>query len=399
MKIGIIREGKIPPDFRTPLTPLQCRHIEKEFGLSILVEPSAGRCYRDEEYLEAGITLSEDMASCDLLMGIKEVPVEQLIPGMTYCFFSHTIKEQAYNRKLLQSILEKKIKLIDYEVLTDEKGRRLIAFGRFAGMVGAHNALYAYGKRTGKLEIKRMKDFHDYAEAKAYYKKIQFPPIKIVLTGTGRVGHGAAEVLKDMGIRQVDPEDFLKHDYKEAVFTQLRLGYYVGRPDGKAFPPKEFYDHPDRFVSVFGPFTESADVMINGIYWDNRAPAFFTDKDMCSDAFRIRVIADITCDLAPVSSIPSTLRTSTIEDPIFGYNPFTGEETKPHQEHVIDMMTVDNLPSELPRDSSEAFGEQFVKYILPEFLKPQSDMLDRATIAENGELGKDFLYLKEYVGL
>ncbi len=399
MKIGIIREGKVPPDSRVPLTPAQCKKIQNEYELPIQIEPSTGRCYTDEEYQKAGLNLAQDMERCDILLGVKEVPIEQLIPEKTYCFFSHTIKEQAYNRKLLKNILEKKIRLIDYEVLTDDKGRRLIAFGRFAGMVGAHNALYTYSKRTGAFELKRMKDHHDYAEAKANYKKIKFPPVKIVLTGTGRVGMGAAQVLKDMGIKKVEPEDFLQHDYEEAVFTQLRLGYYVGRPDGKAFPPKEFYEHPDRFVSVFEPFTRKADIMINGIYWDNRAPAFFSAEEMCSEEFRIKVIADVTCDIAPVSSIPSTLKASTIEEPIFGFNPFTESEEAPHQEHVIDMMTVDNLPNELPRDASKAFGEQFMEHILPEFLKPQSDMLDRATIAVNGELGEHFLYLKEYAGL
>lgn len=398
MKIGIIREGKTPPDSRVPLTPKQCKLISQEYHLPIVVEPSPVRSYTDEEYQKQGIEMSEEMQTCDLLMGVKEVPVKQLIPGKTYCFFSHTIKKQTYNRKLLQSILEKKIRLIDYEVLTNQKGQRVIAFGRFAGMVGAHNALYTYAQRTGDFQMKRMKDHHDYAEAKQHYKKIKFPAVKIVLTGTGRVGRGAAAVLKDMGIQEVAPEDFLKHNYKEAVFTQLRLGYYVGRPDGKAFPPKEFYEHPDRFVSVFQPFTKAADIMINGIYWDNRAPAFFTTKQMCEEDFRIRVIADVTCDIAPVSSIPSTLRASTIEAPIFGYNPFTESETAPHQEHTIDMMTVDNLPSELPRDASKAFGQQFIEFVLPEFLKPEiSDMLKRATIAVDGQLGPHFQYLKEYV--
>jgi alanine dehydrogenase len=397
MKIGIIREGKTPPDSRVPLTPHQCKTIHEKFNIPLIVEPSPRRCYKDEEYQKKGIELSSDMASCDLLLGIKEVPVDQLIPKKTYCFFSHTIKEQAYNRKLLQSILQKKIRLIDYEVLTNEKGRRLIAFGRFAGMVGAHNAVYAYGKRTGLFGLKRMKDHHDYAEAIETYKSMRFPPFRIVLTGTGRVGSGAAQVLTDMGIRQVEPEDFLKHQYNEAVFTQLRLGYYVGRVNGKAFPPKEFYEHPDRFVSIFEPYTKVSDVMINGIYWDKRAPAFFSRQDMCAEDFRIRVIADVTCDIAPISSIPSTLRASSIQDPIFGYNPFTGSETEPQQEHAIDMMTVDNLPSELPRDSSKAFGNQFIDHIIPEFLKPQSDMIDRATVAINGELGERFKYLKRYV--
>ncbi len=398
MTLGIIREGKTPPDSRAPLTPEQCKKAKEKFNIRVLVEPSPGRCFTDEEYLQHGITLSTDMEACDLLLGVKEVPVDQLIPDKTYCFFSHTIKQQAHNRPLLQAVLEKNIRLIDYEVLMDGQGRRLIAFGRFAGMVGAHNALYTYARRTGAFKMKRMKDYLDYAEAKADYTKISFPPVKIVLTGTGRVGQGAAEVLRDMGIRQVEPEDFLKHQYDQAVFTQLRLNYYIGRPDGKAFPPKAFYDHPDRFVSTFQPFYKAADIMINGIYWDNRAPAFFTKADMRCEDFNIKVIADVTCDIAPVSSIPSTLRASTIADPIFGYDPFTESETAPHQPQVIDMMTIDNLPNELPRDASSAFGEQFIEHILPEFLKPEkSEMLKRATVAVEGELGACFQYLRGFV--
>ncbi|MEM8528259.1 MAG: alanine dehydrogenase, partial [Bacteroidota bacterium] len=194
MKIGIIREGKIPPDARVPLTPKQCRKIEANFPVDISVEPSENRVFKDEEYVKQEVTLSKDMENCEVLMGVKEVPIDNLIPNKTYFFFSHTIKEQVYNRELLQAILAKNIRLIDYEVLTDEKSRRLIAFGRFAGMVGAHNGLWTYGKRTGIFELKRMKDYKDYAEAKAFYKAVQFPPIKIVLTGTGRVGKGAAEV-------------------------------------------------------------------------------------------------------------------------------------------------------------------------------------------------------------
>ena len=331
------------------------------------------------------------------LLGVKEVPIETLIPNKTYCFFSHTIKEQAYNRKLLLAILEKNIRLVDYEVLTNEKGKRLIAFGRFAGMVGAHNGILTYGQRTGAYDLIRMKDCHDYEEAKRHYRKLQLPPIKIVLTGTGRVGSGAAEVLLDMGIQQVEPEDFLNNLYNQPVFTQLECKHYAKRIDGSAFDKKEFYHHPEWFKSAFAPYAAVSDVMINGIYWDNNAPAFFSKAEMRSTDFKIKVIADVTCDIAPVSSIPSTLRASTIAEPFFGYDPVAEAETQAFQEHVIDMMTIDNLPNELPRDASTAFGEQFIKHILPEFFKENSAVIERATVAENGQLGKHFQYLENYV--
>ncbi|MEM1217680.1 MAG: NAD(P)-dependent oxidoreductase [Bacteroidota bacterium] len=225
MKLGLIREGKTPPDSRVPLSPQQVKQILDTRPCEIVIQPSPTRCYSDQEYRDLGLTIQEDLSDCNVLLGVKEVPIDQLIADKTYFFFSHTIKEQAYNRPLLQSILQKNIRLIDYEVLTDEEGKRLIAFGRFAGMVGAHNALYTYGQRTGAFALKRMKDCYDYAEAKSIYQNMEWPALKIVLTGTGRVGSGAAEVLNDMGIRSVTPEAFLRDSFNEPVFTQLHVNH------------------------------------------------------------------------------------------------------------------------------------------------------------------------------
>ncbi|MCB0586973.1 MAG: alanine dehydrogenase [Phaeodactylibacter sp.] len=397
MKIGIIREGKIPPDSRVPLIPEQCAEIVRDYPVDIVVEPFPGRCYPDELFRRRGIPLSDDLSDCDILLGVKEVPVGQLIPEKTYFFFSHTIKEQPYNRTLLRAILEKNIRLVDYEVLTDERGKRLIAFGRFAGMVGAHNGILAYGRRTGKFSLPRMKDCLDYAEAKMLYKKVKLPPMKIVLTGTGRVGQGAADVLEDMGIRRVTPGEFLKQEFQEAVFTQLSPLHYAARKDGGTFSKKDFYRHPELFKSIFEPYYRTADVMINGIYWDKNAPAFFSKAEMRRKDFHIQVIADVTCDIAPLASVPSTLRASTIADPIYGYGPEEEAETEPYQPHSIDVMAIDNLPNELPRDASKAFGRQFISCILPELLKEKSAMIERATIAENGRLGAHFQYLEGYV--
>ena len=308
MKIGIIREGKVPTDSRVPLTPEQCASILGQYeGLDVVVQPSPGRCYPDEAYHHHNIVLTEDLNDCTVLMGVKEVPIEQLTPNKTYFFFSHTIKEQPYNRALLQAILEKNIRLIDYEVLTNERGSRLIAFGKFAGMVGAHNGIMTYGQRTGRFDLVRMKDCLDYAEARRVYKKMDWPAMKVVLTGTGRVGKGAALVLRDMGLREVGPDDFLSQDYDEAVFTVLVCADYAARKDGKPFQKQDFFQNPSAYESIFAPYAKTADVMINGIYWDNDAPAFFDTEDMQEEAFRIQVIADVTCDIAPVSSIPSTL--------------------------------------------------------------------------------------------
>ena len=395
--IGIIREGKVPPDARTPLTPSQCAQINKHPEISVAVEASDGRCFKDDEYREAGVEVVQDVSGCDVLMGVKEVPVEQLIPNKTYFFFSHTIKKQPYNRDLLREIIRQGIRLVDYEVLTDDLNRRLIAFGRFAGMVGAHNAIWAYGKRTGSIELPRMVDCHDYNSIKSIYQRTVFPTCKVVLTGTGRVANGAAEVLNDMGFTRVDHRSFITQHASVPTYTQLGVTEYARKTDGSAFEEQEYFDHPERFIIDFRSFANAADIMINGIYWDPKAPAFFSLDEMAAANFNIGVIADVTCDIAPESSIPSTLRAATIASPVFDFDPETHSEAEPFQKSMVTMMTVDNLPNELPRDASESFGQQFISNILSELSKEQSDILDRATIAVDGGLGPNFAYLEDYV--
>ena len=201
MKIGIIKENKSPADSRVPLSPEQCQQLAAK-GFNISVQRSQVRCFPDALYEKAGVTMVDSVEDCDVLLGVKEVPIADLVPNKTYFFFSHTIKAQSYNQKLLKACVDKNIRLIDYEVLTDTEGKRVIAFGKFAGMVGAHNALWTYGERLGNNRLPRMHAIEDYAAAKDLYKAIQFPNVKIVLTGTGRVSGGAAQVLEDMGIKR-----------------------------------------------------------------------------------------------------------------------------------------------------------------------------------------------------
>ncbi len=398
MKIGILREGKTPEDNRTPLTPEHCQKIVNKYPeIEIVVQPSTKRSYKDNEYAALNIKLAEDLSSCDVLLGVKEVPIEELIADKIYFFFSHTIKKQAYNKKLLQTILRKNITLIDYEVLTDENNQRLIAFGYFAGMVGAHNGVYTFAKRTGLFDLKRLYQCRDYKEALEIYNKLQLPTMKIVLTGTGRVGKGAARVLDDMGIKSVTPHDFLSLDFGEAVYTQLTSSDYILPIEGEIFDKNHFYRYPEKYKSDFAKFYRKADIFINGIYYDPKSPAFFTTPEMLYPDFNINVIADITCDIAPDSSVPSTLFASTIKDPIFGFNPKTSSQVEPHQAGVIDMMTIDNLPNELPRDASYSFGDQFLKHILPELMnRNNSSVIKRATVTENGQLGENFSYLNDF---
>ncbi len=398
MKIGIIKEAKVPPDSRVALPPEQCSHIKSKYPVEIIVQPSPSRCFEDAVYEAEGFELRDDLSDCDVLLGVKEVPIDELIPSKVYFFFSHTIKAQAYNRKLLQTVLEKNIHLIDYEVLTNERNQRLIAFGKFAGMVGAHNALWTYAQRTGSFKMKRMKDCFDYATAKEMYGSISFPKAKIILTGTGRVANGAAQVLQDMGIKKVSAESYLNEDFDEAVFAQLDCHEYAQRNDSGEFVLSDFFASPGEYHSIFDPYTKVSDIMINGIYWDNAAPVFFKKEDVANDGFNIKVISDVTCDIAPVSSIPTTLFASTIADPVFGYDPATESAVEPYQPHTLDMMTIDNLPNEMPRDASTNFGEQFIVSVIEELLDmDNSAVIERATIARDGKLGPHFGYLEDYV--
>ena len=398
LKIGIIKEEKNPPDSRVPLNPKQCKALIGK-GFDIVVQKSESRCFPDADYQALGIPMADDVSNQDILLGVKEVPIQSLIENKTYFFFSHTIKEQVYNRKLLKAVVEKNIKLIDYEVLTNSEGQRVIAFGKFAGMVGAHNALWTYGKRTKQFDLPRMNSLYDYEEAKSVYNKTEFPNCKIVLTGTGRVSGGAELVLLDMGFTKVRPIDYVTKKFDKPVFTQLSSFYYSKRKDGKEFDNvQDFYDNPQDYDSDFDHFVACTDIMINGIYWDNKAPAFFSLEEMKEDDFSIKVIADVTCDIAPSSSIPSTLKASTIADPVFGFDPQTGKEVSPFTQSAIDMMTIDNLPNELPRDASTAFGEMFLKHVLPQLSgETEGDMIERATVAHSNDLGPMFEYLRNYL--
>lgn len=398
LKIGIIREEKTPIDSRVALAPEDAALLNKEKDIDIVVQPSAVRAFTNQEYIDAGLKVSEDMSDRDILLGVKEVPIQNLIKDKTYFFFSHTIKKQPYNRGLLQAVVSKNIRLIDYEMLVNDQNIRVIAFGRFAGMVGAHNAIWTWAQRTGEFYLPTMTYFSSYDEARRYYKSMRLTPLRIALTGAGRVAQGAAMVLNDMGIRKVTPAQYLTSMYDHPVYTQLTSFHYAVRKDGRTVEHiQDYYDHPDAYDADFIPYTSRTDIMINGIYWDAKAPAFFTREDMKDNYFEIKVIADVTCDIAPVSSIPSTLRATTIEGKVFGYDPYEEIETTPHVPHVIDMMTVDNLPNELPRDASIAFGDKFFRHVIPELRQRQSLMLDKATIAKDGDLGEYFEYLRGYL--
>lgn len=397
MKIALIKEGKTPADKRVAFTPEQVLEIHRAYeNIEIFVEASDVRCYSDEEYTALGIQVINDVSSCDVFFGIKEVPIHQLIPDKMYFFFSHTIKKQAYNRDLLQAIVDKNITLLDYEALKNATGERIAAFGRWAGIVGAYNALWTYGYKSGLYHIKRAFDCFDRQELKAELNKVQLPPIKIVVTGTGRVGNGVLEVLHALGIRQIEAHDFLFNYYEEPVFTLLTSAHYNKRKTDGGYDKSEFYNHPDQYESHFLKYAEVSDIFISGAYWDFRAPRLFELLDIKSEDFSISVIADITCDIK--GSLPTTLRASKVDSPVYDIDRDSAEELSAFgKQFSISVMAIDNLPTELPRDASKDFGDQLIKNIIPELQKEKSDILKRATVTREGDLAEDFLYLREFL--
>ncbi len=400
MKIALIKERKNPPDRRVVLTPAQAKALKEKYPqLEIVVEKSPHRAFSDDEYRAAGIPVVDDVSDADVLLGVKEVPVDALIPGKKYFFFSHTIKKQPHNRKLLQAILEKNIDLYDHETLTDRNGIRLVAFGKYAGQVGAYNAIRTYGLKSGLFELPKAIELKDKNAMIEELRRVypQLPPVKIVLTGKGRVGMGAKEILDAMGIREVSPEEFLqREDFGEPVYTQIDVDWYNKHKEGKPFDFQEFFTHPERFEGDFGKFTKAADIYIAGHYYGQGAPYILTREHLQAPDNRIKVVADISCDIG--GPVATTVRASTIDDPVYGYDPATGKETDYHRPEAIAVMAVDNLPNEIARDASEGFGQKFMEYIIPALIEGDREgILERALIASGGRLTPRYAYLQDYV--
>ena len=395
--IGVIREGKQPADLRTPLTPQNCLDIMNFFpGTKVLVQPSPFRCFSDAEYEKMGIELKEDLRECDILLGVKEVPIAQLIPNKTYLFFSHTIKKQMHNRNLLRSVLANNITLIDYETLTWEAGNRIIGFGRFAGIVGTHYALLMLGKKYNYYNLKPAHELKNFEEMVAQYKDLVIPPVRIVLCGDGRVAHGCIALLRMLKVHQVSQQEFLEDDYNRPIFVHLRSEDYYERKDGKPWDKADFYKHPEDYRSCFKPYYQRADVMLNAVFWKPGIEAFFTHEEMKDSDFRIKVISDITCDIP--GPLPSTVRSTTIDQPFYGYNAYLEKEVPAFMPNVIDVQAVGNLPCELPFDASLEFGEQLVRHVLPSLLENDHEqIIAKATIAQGGALTEHYQYLADYV--
>ena len=397
MRIGLLKEEKIPADKRVVLTPNQCKIIQFSYPtVEILVESSDIRCFSDEQYIAKGIKVVHDISDCDILLAVKEVPVDLLIPNKIYLFFSHTIKMQPYNRDLLIKMVEMSINMVDYEVLKNEKGERLLGFGRYAGIVGAYNAFLTYGLKSGKYILKPAYKCSDRVEMEAELDNLILNKEKIVVTGNGRVGKGVLEVLKKACIKKVTVNEFLNNTFSEPVFVHLNTMDYNERIDGLSLQKNDFYDNPELYKSSFLRFAEVADVFIAGHYYASGSPYLFTREDAKLESFKLQVIADISCDIdGPVAS---TIRPSIITDPIYGYNRISEQEVFFKDPDSIAVMAVSNLPCELPKDASEDFGNDMLEKVIPLLINgDKNNRIAKATICKDGDLTLNFQYLRDYI--
>ncbi len=397
MKFGIIKERKNPPDRRVVFTPEEAANIKKKFPeAEIIIESSDIRIFNDEEYIANGFEVVKDVSDCDVLFGVKEVPIDSLIPNKKYFFFSHTIKKQPHNRKLLKAILEKNIDLYDHETIVDKDFKRLIGFGRYAGIVGAYNGLRAFGIKFELFNLPKAETLAHKEELIAKLKRQVLPPIKIVLTGTGKAGMGAKEILDGVKIKEVSPENFLSKKYSEPVYTQIDVLEYNKRIDGKPSDKEDFYKNPKEYTSDFERFANVSDIFMAAHFYGNDAPIILTREMLMSKDNAIKIVADISCDVD--GPIACTIKASTIAEPLFGYHPGENKEVDVFHPAAIVVMSIDNLPCELPKDASEGFGEMFMEHVIPAFFNNDKDgILTRAKITENGKLTPRFEYLQNYV--
>jgi alanine dehydrogenase len=404
-KIAIIRESR-SDDRRTPLVPAHIKELLSTFSdLSISVQPSEHRCFSDQEYEEQGAIITEDLSACNLVLGVKEIEPDLLIPLKSYMFFSHTSKIQPDNsaatqgtpgmdkKELLKEILKKKITLIDYENIRDDLSRRYLGFGRFAGIVGCYNSLNLYLETLGQKPMPRAHELNSYEKLKNNIGKRDFGNARIIITGDGRVARGSLEFLKFANIQKVLPDEYLQYNNSSAIFCNLPTSVYVSNKDGNVFDLQHFINSPEMYISVLDKYMPSTSMLISSHYWDPKSPRLFEKKDI-EKYNNLKVIGDITCDVN--GSIPTTSRPSTIIDPYYYIDRTTLQEINQHNQ-ALAIMAVDNLPSELPKDSSKEFGDGIVKEVLPYILEKDDGRIKRATITKNGYFLPSYKYLTNYI--
>ncbi|TVQ15827.1 MAG: hypothetical protein EA361_05075 [Bacteroidetes bacterium] len=433
-KIGIRHEDKYTAERRTPLTPAHAEKLIKEHDLDLVIQSSSRRIFKDEEYKAVGARIAEKLDDCPIIMGVKEMPDNFFEENKTYIFFSHVIKGQPYNMPMLRKMMDLKCNLIDYEKVEDENKKRLIFFGRYAGLAGMINSLWSLGQRLKEqgsgnnpfLSIKQSCEYNSVAEAKEVIaevgKKLQadgipveLHPLTIGFTGYGNVSRGAQEIADLLPVEEIAPEELSGlHERKDLpgnlIYKVVFKEKHISKPIDKAqsFDLQDYYHHPEKYENNFEQYIPHLTILMNCMYWDVRYPRIFTkafaQKLYMKGEPKIKVIGDVTCD--PDGSIEFTHKGTEIEDPVFVYNPGQDQHKMGFKGDGILVMAVDILPSELPRDSSEAFGDALINFIKPIADADFEDNFDtlqlpfpikKAMILHKGKLTPDYEYISEYL--
>lgn len=400
MKIGLIKETKTPIDNRVALTPSQAKMLMECFPDSeIVAETSDVRAYTDDEYKSLGIQVVNDLSDCDVLFGIKEATIDSIIPNKHYFFFGHIAKMQEYNRPLIKAMLNKKITFSDYEYLVDGDGKRVCAFGWWAGVVGVYYTLRGYGLKYRLYELPKPDLRFTIKQLLDSLKSIELPKVKVLVTGAGRVSQGAQYVLNEIGANKIDENEYLSIDNVNALaYCVADVNRLVKRKDGKDFTWSDFSNNATEYESDFIKFAKKTDVLISAHFWAPDAPVYLGEDDLRRDDLRIKMIGDVTCDI--MGSIKSTVRSSTHDKPYFDYNPITGKEEEAFSsDNNITVMAVDTCPNALALDASEYFGDMLIEHVFKPMLNDASkcnSVVENATIIRDGKLTPHYQYLEDF---
>ena len=398
--IGIIRESRNDEN-RTPLVPEHIKkYKESNPNINFIIQPSNSRCFSDEEYELCGAKINENLNECSIIFGVKEIDPNILINNRTYLFFSHTFKInkqqkniEKHKKDLLLSILNKKITLIDYENIRGKNGTRCLGFGRFAGIVGCYNTLNLLLKVLGKQSLASAYKINDYERLVLNLKNLYFPKTKILVTGDGRVAKGVIELLNLTNIKAVSKKDFLEKKFDQPIFCNLETKDYVTNNSSTNFNLEHFIDNPQDYSSSALQYLKETNIFISAHYWEPSSPKIFENEDL-KNLPSLNIVGDITCDIN--GSVPTTIRSTTIEEPNYWIERYTLKEIDENNDGIA-VMAVDNLPSELPRDSSTEFSEGIIKEVLPFLLKEDDGRILNGTITTDGSFLEKYNYLNDYI--
>ena len=398
--IGIVRESRNDEN-RTPLVPEHIKkYNESNPNINFIIQPSNSRCFSDEEYELCGAKINENLNECSIIFGVKEIDPNILINNRTYLFFSHTFKInkqqkniEKHKKDLLLSILNKKITLIDYENIRGKNGTRCLGFGRFAGIVGCYNTLNLLLKVLGKQSLASAYKINDYERLVLNLKNLYFPKTKILVTGDGRVAKGVIELLNQTNIKAVSKKDFLEKKFDHTIFCNLETKDYVTNNSSTNFNLEHFINNPQDYSSSALQYIKETNILISAHYWDPSSPKIFENEDL-KVLQNLKIVGDITCDIN--GSVPTTIRSTTIEEPNYWIERYTLKEIDENNDGIA-VMAVDNLPSELPRDSSTEFSEGIINEVLPFLLKEDDGRILNGTITTDGSFLEKYNYLNDYI--